>query len=274
MIYQALVGAWPNELRDKSFTERIQAYVLKAAREGKEETSWLNPNEAYEAGVHSFIERILDNSISAEFLASVHELARRTALVGAVNSLSQLTLKATMPGVPDFYQGTEFWDLSLVDPDNRRPLDFEARRAELASAQTPNWGELVKRWADGQIKLAWTRELLKLRNELPDVFTLGSYWPLQVTGEHADHIIAFARQHGGDAVVVVVPRLLAVFTDAGRIWPDLTKLDATLRLGDHVLKGASAGELRAAELFDAMPVAMLRAQPARAAAPARKRVNA
>ena len=110
-------------------SERMQAYALKAAREGKQETSWLNPHEAYEAGVKTFIARILDPSLSAEFLDSLQTLAQRLSLLGALNSLSQITLKATMPGVPDFYQGTEFWDFSLVDPDNRRPVDFAERAA-------------------------------------------------------------------------------------------------------------------------------------------------
>ena len=107
--------------------ERMQAYALKAAREGKQETSWLNPHEPYEAGVKNFIARILDPSLSGEFLDSLQTLAQRLSLLGALNSLSQITLKATMPGVPDFYQGTELWDFSLVDPDNRRPVDFAAR---------------------------------------------------------------------------------------------------------------------------------------------------
>src|SRR6202011_5927671 len=118
MLYQALLGAWQPD--DKSFRERMQAYALKAAREGKEETSWLNPHVAYEAGVAAFIARILDRSVSAEFISAFEALAQRVALLGALNSLSQITLKATLPGVPDFYQGTELWDFSLVDPDNRR----------------------------------------------------------------------------------------------------------------------------------------------------------
>src|SRR5262249_5474230 len=124
MLYQTLVGAWPLEGRDAAFTERIQAYALKAAREGKEQTSWLNPHEAYETGLKTFIARILDPLSASEFLELIDVMAARVALLGALNSLSQLTLKATLPGVPDFYQGTEFWDLSLVDPDNRRPVDF------------------------------------------------------------------------------------------------------------------------------------------------------
>ncbi|HMH96264.1 MAG TPA: malto-oligosyltrehalose synthase, partial [Bradyrhizobium sp.] len=143
MLYQALLGAWPSGQRDDAFLERMQAYALKAAREGKQETSWLNPNPAYEAGLQTFIERILDHSASAEFLNSLETLAQRVSRLGALNSLSQITLKAMMPGVPDFYQGTEFWDLSLVDPDNRRPVDFAERAAVLASLAAPDWESLA-----------------------------------------------------------------------------------------------------------------------------------
>src|SRR3977135_67955 len=159
MLSHALLGAWQPD--DASFPERIQQYALKAAREGKQETSWLNPHAAYEAGLKRFIERILDRAASAEFLDSLEALARRVSLLGALNSLSQITLKATMPGVPDFYQGTEFWDFSFVDPDNRRPVDFAGRAAVLASLETPDWEGLVQTWPDGHLKLAWTRSLLK-----------------------------------------------------------------------------------------------------------------
>ena len=127
---------------DDTFAERMQAYALKAAREGKQETSWLNPHEAYEAGLQD-LPRANSGSlaVSAEFLDSLETLAQRVALLGALNSLSQITLKATMPGVPDFYQGTEFWDLSLVDPDNRRPVDFAAR----ASAAARRWKRRIGR---------------------------------------------------------------------------------------------------------------------------------
>ncbi len=186
MLYQSLLGAWPIADpiagRDASFVERMQAYALKAAREGKQETSWLNPNPAYEAGLQSFVGRILDPAVSAEFLHSIATLALRLGLLGALNSLSQLTLKATLPGVPDFYQGTEFWDLSLVDPDNRRPVDFADRDKALAAMATPDWQALVQNWPAGHVKLAWTRHLLKLRTELADVFADGDYEPLRVSG--------------------------------------------------------------------------------------------
>src|SRR5262249_16361425 len=117
MIYQTLIGVWPGSIRD-DLVSRVQAYALKAAREGKQQTSWNGPNETYEAALTCFVARLLDPQISAGFLGSFEKFARRTALLGALNSLSQLALKATLPGVPDFYQGTELWDLSLVDPDN------------------------------------------------------------------------------------------------------------------------------------------------------------
>ena len=126
-------------------------------------------------------------------------MARRLSLLGALNSLSQLTLKATMPGVPDFYQGTEFWDFSLVDPDNRRPVDFAERARVLATLETPDWERLAQNWPNGHLKLAWTRHLLKLRAELSDVFANGEYQPLEVSGPHRDHVIAFARRRGRDA---------------------------------------------------------------------------
>ena len=124
-----------------------------------------------------------------------------------------------MPGVPDFYQGTEFWDLSLVDPDNRRPVDFAARAAALAAMETPDWQGLAQNWSDGHIKLAWTRHLLKLRTELAEVFTHGDYQPLEVTGPHRDHVIAFARRRGRDAVIVAVAKSFAPLSQGGRAWP-------------------------------------------------------
>jgi (1->4)-alpha-D-glucan 1-alpha-D-glucosylmutase len=276
MLYQALLGAWPLGQRDKSFAERIQAYALKAAREGKQETSWLNPNEAYEAGSQNFIERILDPSLSAEFLHSMETLARRLALIGALNSLSQITLKATMPGVPDFYQGTEFWDLSLVDPDNRRPVDFDERAKVLASLQTPDWHRLAESWPDGHVKLAWTRNLLKLRTELADVFTNGDYEPLQVSGPHRDHIIAFARRRGGDAAIVAVAKSFSEFSQGGRVWPGPENYDCFLHVHGYAVEGfadADASKLRLSDVFRNLPAAVLKARVVSAAKPARRRAH-
>lgn len=272
MLYQTLLGAWQPD--DDAFVERIQAYALKAAREGKQETSWLNPHPAYEAGLNSFIARILDRSQSSEFLDSVQALARRVALLGALNSLSQLTLKATLPGIPDFYQGTESWDFSLVDPDNRRPVDFAARAGALRGLERPDWQQLTKDWPSGHVKLAWTRHLLKLRTELADLFTDGDYAPLEVTGPHRDHLIAYARRHGRNAVVVVAPRCFAPFTDNGRTWPVAADIDATLNVKGYAVESfadADATELRLSDLLKDLPMIVARAGYHGAAKPARKR---
>jgi (1->4)-alpha-D-glucan 1-alpha-D-glucosylmutase len=244
----------------------MQAYALKAAREGKQETSWLNPNEAYEAGLQTFLARILDRSVSAEFLDSLEIFAQRTSLLGALNSLSQITLKATMPGVPDFYQGTEFWDLSLVDPDNRRPVEFAARALVLAASETPDWESLAQAWPDGHIKLVWTRHLLKLRTELPEIFAHGDYQPLEVTGPHRDHIIAFSRRRGRDAVITVVAKSFAAFSQGGRVWPRAETFEGGIGVTGYAVEGFKAGaaELRLSELFRHLPVAVLKAKVKRA----------
>ena len=272
MLYQTLVGAWPMEGPDATFIERIQAYALKAAREGKEQTSWLNPHDNYEAGLKTFIGRILDPAMSGEFLESIAALARRVALLGALNSISQLTLKATLPGVPDFYQGTEFWDLSLVDPDNRRPVDFAARAAALTSLRTPDWSALAQTWTDGQLKLAWTAHLLKLRSELADVFTFGDYQPLEVSGPHRDHVFAFARQHGRNAAIVAIARNFAAFSDGGRTWPSGETLDATLSLPGYAIEEIDTAELPLSTLFHGLPAVVLKAKFVAAEKPSRKRV--
>jgi (1->4)-alpha-D-glucan 1-alpha-D-glucosylmutase len=276
MLYQALLGAWPLGQGDDALSERMQAYAVKAAREGKQETSWLNPDEAYEAGVRTFIARILDRSISAEFISALENLARRVALLGALNSLSQITLKATMPGVPDFYQGTEFWDLSLVDPDNRRPVNFTQRAAVLRSVDQPDWERLARHWPDGHIKLAWTRHLLKLRAGLADVFTRGDYEPLEVTGPHRDHVIAFARRRGRDAAITAVAKSFAPMSQGGRAWPRADAFDATLKLGGYTVKdiASKAGTVPLSTLFRDLPVTVLQARYASASKPVHKRMRA
>jgi len=274
MLYQTLLGAWPREgIHDSSFLPRIQAYALKAAREGKEETSWLNPSEPYEAGLRAFIERLLDPAQSAEFLESLRAFAERTALLGALTSLTQLTLKATLPGVPDFYQGTEMWDTSLVDPDNRRPVDFTVRQDMLAGSERPDWTELARRWQDGQIKLAWTRHLLQLSKQFPDVFTHGDYRPLRVVGPHGDHVIAFARTDGLNALIVAIGRSLAGFTDGGRQWPSAETYQGAVAVEGYALAEAtiaSSENLPLSTLFRHFPAAVL---PARLIDPRRTRTR-
>jgi (1->4)-alpha-D-glucan 1-alpha-D-glucosylmutase len=274
MLYQALLGAWRIGEPDDTFVERMQAYALKATREGKQETSWLNPHQAYEAGLRTFIARILDRSVSADFLDALEALARRVALLGALNSLGQITLKATMPGVPDFYQGTEFWDLSLVDPDNRRPVDFAARAAMLTKMERPDWGSLVQSWPDGRLKLAWTRHLLKLRTELADLFTDSDYQPLEVTGPHRDHVIAFVRRRGHDAAITIVMKSLAPLSQGGRTWPRADGFEAAVNLMGYSIEGTDGmrnAEVPLSILLPHLPVAVLKANIA--AKPKRRRAS-
>jgi (1->4)-alpha-D-glucan 1-alpha-D-glucosylmutase len=214
--------------------------------------------------------------MSGEFLESLSALARRVALLGALNALSQLTLKATLPGVPDFYQGTEFWDLSLVDPDNRRPVDFAARAAALAAMHTPDWEKLVTNWPDGHLKLAWTAHLLKMRNELAEVFADGDHQPLEVSGPHRDHIIAFARRRGRNAAIVVAGRWFAPFTQGGRNWPKADAFDADINVQGFAIEGAAdaGAEIRVASLFQQLPAAVLKASVVSAARPARRKAIA
>jgi (1->4)-alpha-D-glucan 1-alpha-D-glucosylmutase len=269
MIYQALLGAWPAGGVDANFVERMQAYAVKAAREGKQYSNWLAPDERYESGLGNFLSRLLDRDQSASFIDSFDAFARRTALMGALNSMTQLTLKTAIPGVPDFYQGTEFWDLSLVDPDNRRSVDFAARCATLQSSDNePDWPALAHTWRDGRIKFALTRRLLALRAQFPDLFTRGSYRPLEVAGPHRNEIIAFARISGRNAVIVLAGRLFKRPTDGGRQWPRGESWNAsvlvdgfremTVVIGTD--KRVNGRTLAASELFGMLPIAVLRAK--------------
>jgi (1->4)-alpha-D-glucan 1-alpha-D-glucosylmutase len=269
MIYQALIGAWPLAGIEAGFVERMRTYVIKAAREGKEETSWTAPNEAYEAALMEFTGLLLDRERSARFIKSFDAFASRVALMGALNGLAQLALKSTMPGVPDFYQGTELWDLSLVDPDNRRPVDFGARDEALrALAQEPDWTVLARDWRTGLIKLALTSSLLALRRALPRVFADGDYWPLAVQGPHRREIIAFARGEGRDAVIVVTGRLFGRATGYGRRWPKESAWNASINLEGFaevrsVVGGSdtvSRSKIQLGPLLKHVPVALLSAK--------------
>jgi (1->4)-alpha-D-glucan 1-alpha-D-glucosylmutase len=255
----------------------MQAYAVKAAREGKEQTSWLTPNEAYESGLGDFLATILDRARSTAFLDSFEAIARRAALLGALSSLTQITLKATMPGVPDFYQGAESWDLSLVDPDNRRPVDFAARSAWLAQVgENTDWAALVAEWQNGRIKLALTRRLLAIRNRFGTVFTNGNYRPLQLTGAHADETVAFTRSQGRDIIIVVAARTFGRATEYGRAWPSPDTLpQVTIKLGGVFsvqsllapLAPTQAAELPVSPFLANLPVAILHAEPVKGRKP-------
>ncbi len=229
LLYQILLGSWPLELfREMSeeartdYRERIQQYMAKAMKEAKLNTSWVQPNEQWDGAVAAFIEKILDPSPRNRFLESFLPLAEEVARAGAINALSQVLLKLTSPGVPDIYQGNEIWDFSLVDPDNRRPVDY-ARRQEMLSClaqATPE--DLLGNWRDGRIKLFLTQRLLTFRRENPELFRDGNYLSLNVSGEFADCCVAFARAAGGKSTVIFAPRLsLRVgFPPLGEAWRD------------------------------------------------------
>ncbi|MBI4736167.1 MAG: malto-oligosyltrehalose synthase [candidate division NC10 bacterium] len=231
LLYQTLVGAWPlgpmGSEEATAFTGRIQAYMLKAAKEAKVHTSWINPNEAYDEALRAFVARILEPGHGNRFLPDFTTFQGFVPRLGMVNSLAQTLIKITAPGVPDFYQGTEVWDFSLVDPDNRRPVDFAARKTLLAGLQDRIAGgdllglarELVEHWMDGRIKLYTIHRALTCRRRFPDLFRSGAYVPLTIVGQHAANVCAFARRNQTRAVVTVVPRLTAHLTDNGARLP-------------------------------------------------------
>ena len=267
MLYQALIGAWPLSGIDRTFVKRMTAYALKAAREGKLETSWAVPDADYENALTAFVERILDPAASGDFIGSLSEFAKRAALLGALNSLSQLTLKMTLPGVPDIYQGTELWDLSLVDPDNRRAVDFTARERAAAELEGPvPWRDLCADWPSGRVKLALTRSLLACRRQHADLFMHGNYQPLSVNGRDADKVIAFSRSHHRGTLVVAVARHFYDMTQGGLSWPDAGAWAASIRLPPrasfrNLIEDerplSRSGEIEASKIFGAVPVALL-----------------
>ena len=208
LLYQTLIGAWPFAPEEQLvFPERLRTYMLKAIREAKRHTSWINPNERYEAATLHFVDEILDRRRS--FLPIFLPFQARVAELGIYNSLAQLLLKITAPGVPDFYQGTEFWDLTLVDPDNRRPVDYDRRRRVLQELQHASPERLLDARDDGRVKMFVMVRALAQRAALREVYDRGSYVPLSVEGEQRSHVFAFARRHGDRIAITCVPRLVA-----------------------------------------------------------------
>jgi (1->4)-alpha-D-glucan 1-alpha-D-glucosylmutase len=269
MIYQALLGAWPLGALSEDFVKRVKAYAIKAAREGKEQSSWFNPDHRYEEALGGFLDRLLDQQTSAAFIESFDAFARRAALIGALKSLTQIALKVTLPGIADFYQGTEFWDLSFVDPDNRRRVDFAARQSCLNEiTDHPHWGDLADRWPDGRVKLALVQRLLAFRQQLTDVFAQGDYRPILINGPHRDEVLAFARANPPDAAIVVTARLMRRASDGGRRWPKGDAWNGSVALEGFAslrngLTGAKIGQspaLLLSELFAQIPVAVLQAK--------------
>jgi (1->4)-alpha-D-glucan 1-alpha-D-glucosylmutase len=227
LYYQALLGSWPPEATDQppqQFVERMLEYMLKAIKEEKIHASWIHPSPEYDDAVRNFVRRSLTGAEGTRFLRHFLPFQRRVAVAGVVNSLAQLVLKTVSPGVPDFYQGTELWDLNLVDPDNRRPVDYAQRAAFLESIRPlldgdcaqERWKllllDMLEHWPNGQLKLFCAAAALNLRRRFSQLFLYGDYIPFSVQGQRSAQVVALGRQYGRDAVIAIVPRLTAKVT--------------------------------------------------------------
>ncbi|NGZ96462.1 MAG: malto-oligosyltrehalose synthase [Nitrospira sp. WS110] len=288
LLYQTLLGAWPltqlDEQQHEEFCARIQNYMNKAIREAKVHTSWINPDHEYEEAMRQFVAGVLNRSDAKDFLDDFLPFRRRIAQYGIYNSLAQLLIKITAPGVPDFYQGTEFWDLNLVDPDNRRPVDYGMRQTVLASLRSAGESaqarqallhDLLTHRADGRIKLWLTTEGLRYRQAHAGLFQQGEYVPLQLFGPKREHLFAFARIHGDQAVVVVVPRLLtgviedpAALPVGEKVWGDTRVMMPSWKEGSPFRNALTGSQLvtmsddgrqtiAAAEILKDCPVALV-----------------
>jgi (1->4)-alpha-D-glucan 1-alpha-D-glucosylmutase len=289
LLYQTLLGAWPLTPMTAEdylvFKQRIQDYMRKATKEAKVNTSWINPNQAYDDALQEFVGTVLDDFL---FRDDFQELRERVAQYGMYNSLSQTLLKLTAPGVPDIYQGNEIWDLSLVDPDNRRPVDYECRRQILSvlqeqlRAEGPNLvslaRELLDTREDGRIKLYVTHRTLTYRRDHPDLFLSGAYIPLGGSGLRQKYICAFARQRGSHKLLVIVPRFLTRLVPnpqtlplGPQVWED-SWLTLSTSGANSCYRNLFTGELLTAvsregrdtlalaEVFANFPVALLEAE--------------
>jgi len=229
LLYQTLLGTWPVDLDgapvpsvEQGFIRRIQRYMAKALKEAKLNTSWIQPNEDWDDAMQEFVAGILEAGPRNKFLPVFLPVAAEIARLGAINSLAQTAIKLTAPGVPDIYQGTEIWDDSLVDPDNRRPIDYGRRREMLAQIEKVSANELMQCWPTGRIKMRLAQRLLHLRRENPELFREGNYESLNFGGAFADCAIGFVRRHGDRAIIVIVPRLSSRvgFPPIGDRWRD------------------------------------------------------
>jgi (1->4)-alpha-D-glucan 1-alpha-D-glucosylmutase len=232
LLYQTLLGTWPLEEADdaahEEYVGRIRGYMQKAIKEAKLHTSWINPDEEYERAVADFVGAVLDREANARFTSDLAAFQRLTARAGMLNSLSQTLLKIAAPGVPDFFQGTEIWDFSLVDPDNRRPVDYELRRRLLDSLRAGEERgraalveELVASPADGRVKLYVTSRALSFRKNRRALFAAGEYLPLEAEGARSRSVVAFARRDGAEEALVVAGRFFTRLGARGEAESDL-----------------------------------------------------
>jgi (1->4)-alpha-D-glucan 1-alpha-D-glucosylmutase len=279
LFYQTLVGTWPGADRADAMPEyrsRISDYMLKALREAKVNTSWAKQNERYEELVTTFVNDVLGDATRTHFVDDLDEFVRSIAVPGFLNGLGQTLLKLTSPGVPDVYQGNEVWDFSLVDPDNRRPVDY-ARRAALLEqiedvaaepARLPALlNDMLANLADGRAKLYATWRALRLRAERPELFELGSYASIEARGPRADHLCALSRRHGSECAIAIVGRWFASLPrTAGAEPATFDWLDTTVAIPPGVYRDVFSLETRTvegdagarvADLFARFPIALL-----------------
>ncbi len=272
MLYQTLVGSFPFSLDElPEFTQRVKDYFIKAMREAKRHSAWLRPDVHYEAGALSFVDTILHPN--HPFLASFLSFQAKIQHYGLFNALAQLLLKLTVPGVPDIYQGSELWDLSMVDPDNRRPVDYAQRITYLDAIQQQSGDgctllhNLIDSAPDGRIKLYILWRTLQVRRQYPELFHQGDYLPLTVVGSAQEQGVAFARSYGKLTAITVVPRFLTRLVTPGQ-WPlgavwDDTRVDLPKSFGSTWLNVFSGQivtvkqGLKCAEVFSHCPVALL-----------------
>ncbi|GAC1541734.1 MAG: malto-oligosyltrehalose synthase [Herpetosiphon sp.] len=284
LLYQSLVGAWPSELLRPAgtpldgaaviaFRERILAYMKKATNEAKVHTSWLNPKEAYDTALRDFVLQLLPDGGDGPFMQDLMEFTRTVAFYGWFNALSQQLLKLTSPGVPDIYQGTELWDLSLVDPDNRRPVDYGRRQRLLAELQertkrrSKQWvalaKELVDECEDGRIKLYITFRTLAARRDHEQLWSHGTYQPLEATGDKQEYVCAFWRSFDTQAMVVLAPRLVVGLTGGemqsplgAEVWGDTRVHLPDAQVGQR-FRNIFTGETLTVELQAGKPAILL-----------------
>jgi (1->4)-alpha-D-glucan 1-alpha-D-glucosylmutase len=275
LMYQTILALWPpprpgrraDDLPDRAWREsardRLTSYAIKAAREAKTRTSWTQPNAAYEEALADFVRKILEPADDAPFLSDVARLVALAAPIGVTNSLSRIAIHLTAPGVPDVYQGDELWNFTLVDPDNRRPVDFEARDRVLDDVeQLEDFGDPF----DNRLKALVTHRLLLLRRSLPGLFLAGSYEPAEVVGERATHIVAYARTDGTSRAVMIASRTVAgsFKTEKSQWWLDTAiklpygaeRHELICCIGRHRVK-SDDGLIRVAEALEKLPVAVL-----------------
>jgi (1->4)-alpha-D-glucan 1-alpha-D-glucosylmutase len=234
IFYQAMLGVWPLEpfdnLDKNSLHSRLEEFFLKAAKEAKTETNWLSPNEGHESALRRFVSSVVTAPVNDPFIADFLRLHKEIAFLGACNSCSQLLLKMSAPGIPDFYQGNELWNFCLTDPDNRQPVDFRRRITSLENLKSQGAEppiscieDLLNDWPSGRLKLHLTTRVLNFRRSHPALFSSGSYLPLSTIGTHPRSVFAFARHFEGQWLIVAVPRLLRKVirvgaSPLGKIW--------------------------------------------------------